>query len=239
MPTAQHPTPGISRQRTVGAIVAALVLLGGLAVLGERGLPQLSRFTTFVHGLGVWGPVTFIAGYALATVALVPGTILTLAAGPLFGIALGVVYVFVGATLGAIGGFLIARFIARGAVERLLAGNHNVAAIDRAIGREGRTIVFLLRLSPLFPFTLLNYALGLTQVRFADFLLASIGMLPGTLLYVYLGKLGGDAVAAAGGATPATAATWALRLVGLAATIAVTRQVTRTAQRALRTAADL
>ena len=106
----------------------------------------------------------------------------------------------VAATLGASAAFLVSRYVARGFVERRLAGNERFAAIDRAIGTEGRKIVLLLRLSPVFPFNLLNYALGLTRVRFADYLVASVGMLPGTLLYVYYGKVAGDVARLAGGA---------------------------------------
>ncbi|MBY0401286.1 VTT domain-containing protein, partial [Myxococcota bacterium] len=117
---------------------------------------------------------------------------------------------------------------------RRIEGDARFAAIDRAIGEEGRRIVFLLRLSPVFPFNLLNYALGLTRVRLADYLVASLGMLPGTALYVYAGKLGGDVVAAAAGAGAERGlADWALLAIGLAATVAVTLQITRIARRAL------
>ena len=108
--------------------------------------------------------------------------------------------VFVGASLGAIAAFLVARYVARRAIERRLAGHPRFAALDRAIEKEGRKIVFLLRLSPVFPFVFLNYALGLTRVRFADYALACFGMLPGTLLYVYYGKVVGDVAALAAGA---------------------------------------
>src|SRR5438128_355845 len=123
---------------------------------------------------------------------------------------------------------------ARTAVERRIAANPRFAAIDRAVGAEGRKIVFLLRLSPVFPFNLLNYALGLTRVRFADYFLASAGMLPGTVLYVYSGKLLGDVTALAGGASVEKGAGYyAVLVLGLAATVAVTTVVTRTARRAL------
>src|SRR5207245_1117774 len=111
----------------------------------------------------------------------------------------GTVYVLIAATLGSAAAFLVSRYLARGAIERRLANIPRFAAIDRAVGAEGRKIVFLLRLSPVFPFTLLNYALGLTQVRFADYLVAAIGMLPGTVLYVYAGQAIGDVTALAGG----------------------------------------
>jgi len=197
----------------------------------------LPRFTAWVNGLGVWGPVVFILGYAAAVVAFVPGSVLTLAAGAIFGLVQGTVYVFVAAVLGSAAAFLVARHIARGAVERRIAQNPRFGAIDRAVAAEGRKIVFLLRLSPVFPFTLLNYVLGLTRVRFADYLVASLGMLPGTVLYVYYGKLAGDvATLAAGAPAPRGEGYWAVLALGLAATVAVTTVVTRAAGRALREA---
>jgi uncharacterized membrane protein YdjX (TVP38/TMEM64 family) len=134
-------------------------------------------------------------------VAFVPASLLTLAAGAIFGIPAGTLYVFVAATVGSCLAFLVSRYLARVAVERRIEGNPKFAAIDRAVGRQGRRIVFLLRLSPVFPFNLLNYALGLTRVRFVDYAVAAVGMLPGTLLYVYLGKVAGDVAALAGGAS--------------------------------------
>jgi uncharacterized membrane protein YdjX (TVP38/TMEM64 family) len=226
------------------AVVAALVL-GGRSLVGP-----LQRFAAWVQGLGVWGPVVFILGYAAATVAFAPGAVLTLAAGALFGLFYGTVYTLVGATLGASLAFLVARYVARGAIEHRLAGNPRFQTIDRAVGREGFKIVALLRLSPVFPFNLLNYALGLTRVRFLDYFAASVAMLPGTLLYVYYGKAAGSLAAAfagggAGGAGTAggqqaaaggspKAASWALLGIGLLATVAVTTYVTRLAGKALR-----
>ena len=135
--------------------------------------------------------------------------------------------------LGSAGAFLSA--LSGAAPSRGAAGNARFAAIDRAVGAQGRKIVFLLRLSPVFPFTLLNYALGLTRVRFADYVLASVGMLPGTLLYVYYGKLAGD-VAALAGVAPVQkgAGYYAVLILGLVATVLVTIVVTRTARKALR-----
>lgn len=215
-------------------VVVALVLAGRAA--GDH----VRDFAQWVDGLGFWGPAVFIAGYAVAVVAFVPGSLLTLAAGAIFGIAEGTAYVFTAATLGASLAFLVSRYFARGAVERRLEGNARFAAIDRAVGAQGRRIVFLLRLSPVFPFNLLNYALGLTRVRFADYLVASLGMLPGTLLYVVSGKAAGDVATAAGGAAPARGpAYWAVLALGLGATAAVTWVVTRAARRALDEATDV
>ena len=213
------------------AIAAAAALI---VVLGRSVGDYVPRFAGWVDGLGFWGPLVFVLGYATAVVALVPGSILTLAAGAIFGLAEGVVYVFVAATLGAALAFLVSRHVARASVEAKLAGNERFAAIDRAVGGEGRKIVFLLRLSPVFPFSLLNYALGLTRVGFVDYVVASVGMIPGTILYVYYGKLAGDVAALAGGAAvERDGGYYAVLVLGLVATAAVTALVTRTARRAL------
>jgi len=213
-----------------------LLVVVGLVFLGRTFGDLLPRAAEAVEAAGIWAPAIFIALYAVAAVAFVPGSVLTLAAGALFGIPRGTAIVLVGATAGASLAFLVSRYLARAAVEAKVQGNARFAAIDRAIGREGRKIVFLLRLSPVFPFNLLNYALGLTRVRFVDYLVASVGMLPGTLLYVYYGRLAGDvALLAAGGGAQAErgAGYWVVMGVGLLATILVTTVVTRTARRAL------
>ena len=143
-------------------------------------------------------------------------------------------YVFIAAVLGSAGAFLVARYVARGAIERRIAGNDKFAAIDRAIAGQGFKIVLLLRLSPVFPFNLLNYGLGLTKVRFSDYIMAAIGMIPGTFLYVYYGKLAGDVASLAGGASVEKGpGYWAVLGLGLMATLIVTILVTRVARRAL------
>jgi len=214
----------------IGAVAVVLAILAGRALGG-----YVEPFRAWVAGLGALAPLVFALGYAAAVVAFVPGSALTLAAGAIFGVAEGTVTVFVAAVLGSCAAFLIARYFARGAIERRLAGSAQFAAIDRAIGREGRKIAFLLRLSPAIPFTLLNYALGLTRVRFVDYLVASLGMIPGTLLYVYLGSLAGDAASASAGGGAAAGRTL-VKALGLLATAAVTVYVTVLARRALREA---
>ena len=214
----------------------ALIVLGVVALLlvGREAGRYIPQFTQWVHELGVWGPTVFIMGYAVGSVAFVPGSLLTLAAGAIFGLTAGVVYVFIGATLGSAGAFLVSRYLARSVIERRITANAKFAAVDRAVGKQGFKIVLLLRLSPVFPFNVLNYGLGLTQVRFGDYVLASVGMLPATVLFVYYGKLAGDVAALAGGAAPEKGAGYyAVLLLGLLATIAVTTLVTRTARRAL------
>jgi uncharacterized membrane protein YdjX (TVP38/TMEM64 family) len=231
---AQSATGEKGRSVSLRRLLLVLAGVGLLVLLGRSVGEAVPRFAEQVDALGVWGPVVFIAGYAIAVVAFVPASLLTLAAGAIFGVGWGTLYVFIAASLGAAGAFLVARYLARGAIERRLAGNTRFAAVDRAVGEQGRKIVFLLRLSPVFPFTLLNYALGLTRVGFADYWIASIGMLPGTVLYVYSGKIAGDVAAVAAGAGPERGgAETALLGVGLLATLVVTTLVTRIARRAL------
>lgn len=223
--------PRAGRLARIGLAVALLVAL----VWGGRELASLvPRFTEWVDGLGPWGPVAFVAGYALAVVGFVPGSILTIAAGAIFGVRVGVLVVLAGATLGSTLAFLLARSVARENVARRIEGDPRFAAIDRAIGREGLRIVFLLRLSPVFPFNLMNYALGLTRIGLRDYVVASLGMIPGTLLYVYSGAVAGEVAALAGATAPARgAAHYAVVALGFLATIVVTWIVTRLARRAL------
>ena len=221
----------------VAKLLLALVALAALFALGRYAGGYIPAFQRWVESLGAFGPIAFILGYALAVIAFVPGSALTLASGAIFGVAKGTAFVFVAALLGSTGAFLLARHGARAAIEKRIAGDARFAAIDRAIGTQGRKIVLLLRLSPIFPFNLLNYGLGLTRVRLVDYVVAGLGMLPGTLLYVYLGSAAGQAVAAAGGAAPGRSPVeWALFGVGLLATLVVTLYVTRIARRALREA---
>jgi uncharacterized membrane protein YdjX (TVP38/TMEM64 family) len=229
-----NETPA-ARWRTLATrgIIAAIIVIA-LLLVGRRLGGSVAPFVQAVDRLGPAGPIAFIAGYAIACIALVPASLLTLAAGAIFGVVWGTLYTLAGAMIGATGAFLIARYAARGVVERRLADNPRFTAIDRAVGAEGLKIVTLLRLSPVVPFSLLNYALGLTHVRLADYLIAMIGIVPGTLLYVYYGKVGGDLAALATGVHPngGTAST-AVLILGLVATIAVTVLIGRIARRSL------
>lgn len=215
--------------------LALAVALVAVLLLGRAASSQLVAFAQWVETLGAWGPVVFIVGYVLGALAFVPGSLLTIGAGAIFGLATGAVYVFVAATIAACSAFLLSRTVARQAIEKRIAGNARFAAIDRAIASDGRRIAFLLRLSPVFPFSLLNYALGLTRIRFADYAVACIGMLPGTLLYVYIGSLAGDLAAVAAGAetTEGSGLRRAFFVAGLVVTAIVTVLITRIARRAL------
>ena len=194
----------------------------------------LQQALEWIESLGSIGAIAFIGIYILATVAFLPAFILTLGAGVLFGVWWGSVYVFIGATFGAIAAFLVGRYLVRDWVAKKIAGNDKFRAIDRAVGKEGLKIVLLTRLSPIFPFNLLNYAFGVTGVSIQDYIIGSIGMIPGTMMYVYIGSLAGS-VALIGTETQPTNPTlqWTIRIVGFVATIAVTIYITRIAKQAL------
>jgi uncharacterized membrane protein YdjX (TVP38/TMEM64 family) len=198
--------------------------------------PQLilKNALTWVDSLGAIGAVVFIGIYIIATVAFFPGSILTLGAGVLFGVWLGAIYVFVGATIGATVAFLVGRYLARDWVAKQIGGNDRFNAIDRAVGREGLKIVLLTRLSPIFPFNLLNYAFGLTGVSLKDYNLGSLGMIPGTIMYVYIGSLAGNLALIGTDSQPTNSTLqWTIRIVGFIATVAVTIYITRIAKKAL------
>lgn len=230
-------------QRTSIALIAFSIALAVAAepALGEtsqtQGLnPQewLRNALEWIDSLGSVGAIAFILLYIIATVAFLPGSILTLGAGVVFGVVLGSLYVFIGATLGATAAFLVGRYLARGWVSKKIEGNSKFKAIDKAVGREGLKIVLLTRLSPVFPFNLLNYAFGITGVSIKDYVIGSVGMIPGTIMYVYIGSLAGN-LAMIGSESQPTNPTvqWAIRIIGFIATVAVTVYVTRIARKAL------
>jgi len=194
----------------------------------------MKEILEWIQGAGPLAPAFFVLIYILATVAFFPGIILTMGAGILFGVLWGSVLVSIAATLGAAAAFLTGRYLARKMIAKKMEKNVQFKAVDEAVGREGWKIVLLTRLSPVFPFNLLNYAFGLTKVAFKDYFFASwAGMLPGTVLYVYIGALIGD-IASLGSGRTRTPMEWALYGVGFAATIAVTLYITRIARKALK-----
>jgi len=179
--------------------------------------------------------LAFVVSYILATVLVIPGSLLTLAAGFVFGLPLGVALVSAGSTLGACCAFLVGRYLTRGWVEQRVEGHAKFKALDLATRNQGFIIVFLARLSPLFPFNLLNYGLALTAVRFRDYALASwIGMLPATVLYVYIGTAASDLSQLASGDITSSVGGRMLLLGGLIATVVLTVVITRKATQALR-----
>jgi len=197
----------------------------------------LQDILMWVKSLGYLAPLAFIVIYNLATVFFIPGSLLTLGGGALFGLFWGSIYVFVGATIGAILAFLIGRYISRDWVAKKIASSPKFKVLEEAVAKQGLKIVFLTRLSPLFPFNLLNYAFGVTQVSLKDYILGSVGMIPGTLMYVYIGFLVGDIATLGSKSQSVTQQTqvfqWILQGLGLIATIAVTVYVTKLAKKAL------
>ena len=187
----------------------------------------------WVDGFGPAAPLLYGLAYVVATVLFVPGSALTVGAGVAFGLLWGTVLVSVASTVGAALAFLVARYLLRERVARWVEGRRKFELVDRAVGEKGWKIVALTRLSPVLPFNLQNYAYGLTRVSFPGYVLASwVAMLPGTLLYVYLGAAGAQVARAATGA-----AGWgqtALQVLGLAATLGVAWMAARIATRALR-----
>lgn len=218
----------------VGSLVgiAAGLLLVARTLPVKTGAEQLRGW---VEGLGVWGPLVYGAVYVMAALLFVPGAALTLGAGALFGLAWGTLAVSLASTTAAALAFLIARYLARDAVRQQAARSLRFRAVDSAIGRDGWKIVALLRLVPAFPFSMGNYLLGLTAVRFWPYAIASwAAMLPGTFVYVYFGHLGRAGFeAAATGEARRGALEWALLAAGIAAAIVLMVYLTRLARRAL------
>src|SRR5271156_5268224 len=233
MTAASSRIAGFLNPKVLLIVVGAIAILYGAHRVGAG--PWLTNALDWIRGLGALAPVAFIAIYIAACVLFVPGSILTIGAGVIFGVVRGSIYVSIAATLGATAAFIVGRYFARDWIARKLEGNARFKAIDEAVVREGWKIVILTRLSPVFPFNLLNYAYGLTRVTLRDYFFASwAGMIPGTILYVYIGSLSGDLARAAGGNARRTPAGWALTAVGFVATVAVAVYATRIGARALR-----
>lgn len=215
-------------------ILIGLLILAGIIVL-FRVLPVtdwLKDFQTYIRGAGAIGYVLYALVYAVCCILFVPASILTLGAGAIFGLTAGTIVVVLGATLGAVISFLLARTVMRKKVEGMTQGNAKFRALDRAIAKEGTKIVFLIRLAPIFPFTYINYAFGLTGVRTLPYSLATLfGIIPGTFAYVYLGYA---AASAATGDTDATRKAVQIggAIVALIVTIIVARVATNAIKRA-------
>jgi uncharacterized membrane protein YdjX (TVP38/TMEM64 family) len=223
-----------------GRVLIGIALVAAIVVAARAGADRIPELLRRVDAMGPWAAVAFVGIYAVAAVAWIPGSILTLAAGAIFGLLRGTVFTLIGATLGASLAFLVSRYIARSAIERKLGDSPKLRAVDEAVAREGAKVVFLIRLSPVFPFNALNYALGLTKVRFRDYVPASaLGMIPGTFMYVYAGHAAGQIAAGTAGAGPDGIGRYVMLGVGLLATVAVTVVVTRAARRALASRTDI
>ncbi|MCP4452565.1 MAG: TVP38/TMEM64 family protein [Planctomycetes bacterium] len=217
-------------------VIVALVLIAAFVAAAKYfDIQQMFRQTlTWISDLGSIAPLIFILLYILACVLLLPGSILTLGAGVVFGVIKGSIAVSVGSTLGATAAFLVGRYLACHWVSGKVADNEEFKAVDEAVAQEGWKIVLLTRLSPVFPFNLLNYAFGLSHVSLKHYMLASwLGMIPGTIMYVYIGSLAGDLASLGTEGRTRTTGEWILYGIGLLATGVVTVFVTRLAKKAL------
>jgi uncharacterized membrane protein YdjX (TVP38/TMEM64 family) len=187
-----------------------------------------------IDNLGYLGVVAYLVVYILATVFLIPASLLTLGAGAIYGVIRGTILVSIASTAAATVAFLVGRYLARERVARWIAARGNFSAIDEAVGREGWKIVGLTRLSPLFPFIFLNYAFSITRVSLKDFVLASwVGMLPGTVMFVYIGSLIGDIALLGTIERQRTPIEWFIYGIGLTATVFASLYMTRLARKAL------
>ncbi|MEA5619650.1 TVP38/TMEM64 family protein [Cronbergia sp. UHCC 0137] len=186
-----------------------------------------------IKNLGIFAPIAFIVIYNLATLLLIPGSVLTLKGGYLFGLFWGSIYVLIAGIIGATLAFLIGRYLSRDWICQKLEQHPKFKAIDLAVSKTGWKIVLLTRLSPIFPFNLLNYAFGVTQVSLKDYILGSFGIIPGTIMYVYMGSLISN-ITMINTFNPKTQIwQWTMQIIGLIATIFLTIYITKIAQKAL------
>ena len=187
-----------------------------------------------IRGLGWIGPIVFGLIYIVTTVLMIPGSVITLIGGFLYGPIYGLALVSPVSVLAATIAFLLARTAFRDRIERRLRNRPLLNRLNRAAEESGFKLIALLRLSPVFPFVLLNYSLGLTRVRLRDYVLASfLGMFPATAMYVYIGSVAYSIAELLSGQREATTGENVLYWFGLGATVIVAVLLTRMARRAL------
>jgi uncharacterized membrane protein YdjX (TVP38/TMEM64 family) len=210
--------------------VTILVVVALISAAWYFNLGSLAeKFFLEIQALGTLGVLLFIVVYAVACVLIMPVTLLSLAAGATYGLSSGFIYVTIGANLGAAAAFLLGRYFVRKTVQEKLDKYPRFSALDRAIAERGWQIVLLCRLSPVFPFNMLNYFFGLSQVRFKHYVIATlVGMLPSSFLFLYIGSLAGDINRA-----DSDVVTFSLRILGLLATLAATLYIAGIARRSI------
>jgi len=218
------------RQHTVKIIVAIVAVAA--IVLAFRLLPiaaWLIAFQAWVRQLGPIGYVVYALMYAVCVAALVPASLLTLGAGAIFGVVGGTLVVLAGATLGAMLAFFLARTVLRGKVEQMIGKRPKLAAVDKAVAKEGTKLMLLCRISGFPPFILANYAFGLTGVSTLSYFLTTFfGIIPGCFAYTYAGHAGAAVATGSGNR-------WGL-IVTAAGIVLVAAYVARIATRAIRRA---
>lgn len=213
------------------ALGVAVPIIAGLA-LGRLVSPWLPEFAAWVNTLGVWAPIGYVVAYVAVVILMLPAFLLIMAGGAVFGVVKGAMLALTGAMIGGTGAFLIARYFARSFVERRVAANPTLSALDRVVGEDGLKLVFLLRLSPAVPFVLSNYALGITKVRLRDFVLGTVGLAPIILTYAAYGSASGAGPRADG--SPAVSPV--MLTLGIIVTVVLGLLLARIVQKALREA---
>lgn len=230
-PKSKGILPGWAR-----VVLGVVVVIGALFLLRrwiplQRYLRQLLKWT---EEAGPVGAVVLGVVYVVGALVLFPGSVLTMGAGFLYGLFWGTVTVSIASTTAALCAFLIGRTVGRDWVAERIRGNKKFSAVDEAVGRQGFKIVFLIRLSPVFPYTLQNYAFGLTDIAFWKYALATwIGMIPGTVMYVYFGKAANDIAEIMAGEATLSGAQKIFSAVGLLVTVGVVVFVTKVAKNAI------
>jgi len=222
----ENPGTPLARKILRGVLVVILLVAFFFALRWVKQSGLMERAFDWIRGLGPWGPLAFIAIYVVAIVFFVPASIFTLGAGFVYGMLWGSIYVLVAANIAAAVAFLIGRHFARDWIAHKMEAQPKFKAIDEATARDGWKIVALIRLAPVFPFSIMSYAFGLTRVPFWGYAAANFAMVPGTLMYVYFGSVARDLTD-----KPATPP-WIKWTIG-ALTVIVIIYVTRFAKRAL------
>jgi len=218
-----------SRKWLIWIIVVAAVAVGGQVFPLDHLIELIWEIT---HVSGFWGTLLFLVAYVICCIFLIPVSLLTFGAGAAYGVVQGTLLVWIAATLGAWVGFWIARWLGREKISRFIRSDRRLKALDRAIAVEGWKIVFLCRLSPIFPFAVLNYLFGLTHVRPRHYLIASsLGVFLPNFLYVYIGYLTAKGISG----KSITVTHWILYILGLIATISVIIILTRMVRQTLTT----
>ncbi len=218
------------------SVMPALAQDGGSGPFAFAGQIQqaLVGVVEWIDGLGPIAPIVFVLTYVVVTVAFLPASIVTLGAGFVFGVVKGSILVFIGAMLGATAAFLVGRFVARDWIAKKVEEKKFFKALDTAIAEEGLKLIFLIRLSPAFPFNLLNYALGLTKVSLRDYVIGTTGIIPGTIMYVYLGYLIGDVAMLGTGEAPSNPIIdWTIKILIFVTIVAISLYIAKIAKKAL------
>ncbi len=227
---------------SLGLVLFAAPALAQDAASGSAGWlgqlqQQLVSLIEWINGLGAIAPLIFILTYIAITIAFLPASIFTLGAGFVFGVVKGSILVFIGAMIGATAAFLIGRFVARDWIAKKIADNNFFSALDNAIAQEGLKLILLIRLSPVFPFNLLNYALGLTKISLPSYVIGTTGIIPGTIMYVYLGSLVSDLATLGTGEAPANPTVdWTIKILIFVTVVAISLYIAKIARTALKEA---